>query len=240
MPLITRHQMGSALVDALRSEGLGVRDLFEGRQEPLSWFFRGVAYDQSELDILESGAVETLHAPSALVELAVDEMALALANVGIGGVASYLRPRETGGADQEQAGDAVDEGRGPDPADLELDPAAMLGVLSVDVAPPALWLEEREAEPRANEKLAERLSTVAERVGGEADTVEVHIEGALSAEEGWATAPDRVQPSGVSIHFTFDLPMVGADERSLARDFGAAARTASSALEWLREVFREE
>ncbi len=237
MPLLTRHQMGAALVDALRAEGLGVRDLFQGRQEPLSWFFRGVAYDQSELDILESGAVETLHAPSALVELAVDEMALALANVGIPGVASYLRPGARGETRDEPADPAEDP---VDPADLELDPEAMLGVLSVDVAPPALWLDQREADLRSNEELAERLSGVAEDAGPQADTMEVHIEGALSAEEGWATAPGRVQPSGVSVHFTFDVPMVGTDERALAREFEAVARTSASALEGVREVFRED
>ena len=62
MPDLTRHQLGALLLAALRHEGLGSRDAFEGRQEPLSWFFRALAYDQSELDILESGAVDTLYA----------------------------------------------------------------------------------------------------------------------------------------------------------------------------------
>ena len=59
MAEITRHQLSALLLSALRDRGLGARDLFEGRQEPLSWFFRVVAYDQSELDILESGALDT-------------------------------------------------------------------------------------------------------------------------------------------------------------------------------------
>ncbi len=81
MSVLTRHQMSAILLAELRQSGLGVRDLFEGRQEPLSWFFRGLAFDQSELDIMESGAIEMLHAPSALVELVVDEFALACANL---------------------------------------------------------------------------------------------------------------------------------------------------------------
>ena len=85
MAEITRHQLSALLLSALRDRGLGARDLFEGRQEPLSWFFRAVAYDQSELDILESGALDTLHAPSAMVELVIDEMALGLANIGTEG-----------------------------------------------------------------------------------------------------------------------------------------------------------
>ncbi len=71
MPHFTRHQIGYNLLSALRVAGLGVRDEFEGRQEPASWFFRCLAYDQSELDIMESGAIDALHAPSALVELSV-------------------------------------------------------------------------------------------------------------------------------------------------------------------------
>ena len=102
MSVLTRHQMGAILLAALRQEGLGTRDLFEGRQEPLSWFFRGLAFDQSELDIMESGAIEMLHAPSALVELVIDEFALACANLGMEGVSGYLTaPAEPAEAAQE-------------------------------------------------------------------------------------------------------------------------------------------
>jgi hypothetical protein len=55
LPNFTRHQIAYNLLSALRGAGLGVRDEFEGRQEPTSWFFRCLAYDQSELDIMESG-----------------------------------------------------------------------------------------------------------------------------------------------------------------------------------------
>lgn len=234
MPQLVRHQMGATLLEGLRQEGLGVRDLFEGRQEPLSWFFRGLAYDQSELDILESGAVETLHAPSALVELVVDEMALACANLGREGVASYLVPALEGlpgGAE------------GVDPEALDFRPDAMLGYLNLDVAPPSLWLEEREAGPEENERLASRLAEVAREIGGEADSVEVHIEGTLEAEAeaGWADdGPLAVRPAGVSLYFSFDIPLQGVSERELARTFGRGARTAFTGLERMRAVFREE
>lgn len=222
MPELTRHQLSALLLVALRQAGLGTRDLFEGRQEPLSWFFRALAYDQSELDILESGAVETLHAPSALVELAIDELALALANIEMEGLASYLLSTEG----------AVD------PGSLELDPEVMLGFLHVDVAPPSLWLEERESDPATNEELAERLTSVAREVGAGSDTVEVHIEGALDPDDGWADAGDHVRPAGVAVHFSFDIPLVGATERTLASTFARGSRVAADALERLRVVFR--
>ena len=136
---LTRHQLSSLMLSALRREGLGVRDQFEGRQEPLSWFFRVLAYDQSELDILESGALDTLHAPSALIELVVDEMALALANIGLEGFETYLTGPEPGLSGQDQ---------------MELNPEVMLGFVRVDVSPPALWLDERESDPVRNEALA--------------------------------------------------------------------------------------
>lgn len=228
MPQIVRHQIGAVLLEELRHEGLGVRDLFEGRQEPLSWHFRGLAYDQSELDILESGAVDTLHAPSALVELVVDEMALALANLGREGMASYLaRP---GDGDPEPV----------EPEEVRFHPDTLLGYLSLDVAPPARWLDEREGDREDNERLADRLAEVAHDLGGDADDVEVHIEGAVDAGRGWGDTdgPGHVQPAGVSLYFSFDIPLVGTSERELAEVFGRGARTASGALEEVRGVFR--
>lgn len=230
MPQLIRHQMGATLMEELRREGLGIRDLFQGRQEPLSWHFRGLAYDQSELDILESGAVETLHAPSALVELVVDEMALACANLGREGVASYLHVEE--------------EGRPPGPPEpdsFRFHPEAVLGYLNIDAAPPARWLEDRDPDPGANERLASRLSEVARKVAGEADNVEVHIEGAVDAGGGWTEmdVPSRIRPAGVSLYFSFDIPLEDADERELARIFGRGARAASGSLERMRGVFRE-
>ena len=214
---------------AILLEELGVRDLFEGRQEPLSWHFRGLAYDQSELDILESGAVETLHAPSALVELVVDEMALACANLGREGVAAYLQMEEE------------DRAPGPpEPDDFRFHPEAVLGYLTVDAAPPARWLEEREPDPRANERLASRLSEVAQELGSEAANVEVHIEGAVDASGGWTEmdVPSRIRPAGVSLYFSFDIPLEGVGERRLARIFADGARVASGSLERMRGVFR--
>ena len=224
MATLTRHQMGSLLLGSLRHAGLGVRDLFEGRQEPLSWFFRVLAYDQSELDILESGALDTLHAPSALVELVVDEMALGLTNIEIEGLGTYLVP----------PGGTADD---PLP-DVELDPEVMLGFLHIDVAPPALWLDERESDPGRNEALASRLTQVAQDVGAASDTVEVHIEGALDPEGGWEDPREQVRPAGVAVHFSFDIPLVGIDERELAGVFSRGAAVASAAIEGIRSVFR--
>lgn len=223
---LTRHQIGASLLLALRKHGLGVRDLFEGRQEPLSWFFRVLAYDQSELDILESGALDTLHAPSAMVELVLDEMALGLANIGLEGLRTYLAGPGEG-----------DVPLGPEP-DLELDPEVMLGFLHVDVAPPALWLEERESDSRRNEALASRLTQVAQEVGAGSDGVEVHIEGALDPEGGWEDPRDSVRPAGVAIHFSFDIPLADIDERTLAAVFERGASVAAAAVEGMRTVFR--
>ncbi len=223
---VTRHQMQALLLAALRQAGLGARDLFEGRQEPLSWFFRALAYDQSELDILESGALETLHAPSALVELVIDEMALGLANIGPEGLATYLI---------DAASDEDGEASG---AELELDPEVMLGFLHVDVAPPALWLEERDSNAASNEELAARLTSVAQEVGAASDTVEVHIEGALDPSGGWIEGQDQVRPAGVAVHFSFDIPLAGTGERELATIFASGARVAAKALDGIREVFR--
>jgi hypothetical protein len=201
MPQMSRHQIGGSLLGALRQEGLGVRDLFEGRQEPVSWFFRCLAFDQSELDIMESGAIDALHAPSALMELTLDEIALAAAGIGPEGLASYL------------TGDGIPDVEELFPEDAEpgqasgvaFHPEVMLGYLSVDVAPPSLWLEERPAEPVENERLARQLAQMAQRTGGQADTVEVHIEGALDASvEGWADDAATVRPAGVSVHFSPD------------------------------------
>jgi len=219
---LTRHQLSALMLAALRTEGLGVRDLFEGRQEPLSWFFRALAYDQSELDILESGALDTLHAPSALVELVVDEMALALANIGLEGLETYLAQPDPGLLGQDR---------------LELDPEVMLGFMHVDVAPPALWLDERESDPARNEALATRLTQVAQDVGVASDTVEVHIEGALDPEAGWDNARESVRPAGVAVHFSFDIPLLGTGERELATIFQRGARVAAAAVESIRSVF---
>lgn len=242
MPQLTRQQIGGTLLSALRGAGLGVRDLFEGRQEPVTWFFRCLAYDQSELDILESGALDILHAPSALVELALDEVALAGALIGPEGLAAYLttgNPEDAAdvfSVEVEELEREFDSGTA-DPT-FVFHPDVMLGSLVVDVAPPALWLAERPMDPEGNERLARRLGIMAQEVGREADAVEVHIEGALEAsEEGWADTAARVRPAGVSVHFAFDIPLADADERELAKAFEAGARTAALALEAIRRVF---
>ena len=228
---LARHRMGALLLDALRQQQLGARDLFEGRQEPLSWFFRTLAYDQSELDILESGAVETLHAPSALVELMIDEMALGLHNIGPEGLATYLVNPPVPG---EQQGEPLD------PAAFELDIGVMLGFLNVDIAPPGLWLDERESEGTADHNLASGLTGLAEEIGAEAgaDVTEVNIEGSLGPAGEWPGDSEAVRPAGVSVHFTFDIPLVGTDERRLVRIFERGARCAAETLERLRSVFR--
>lgn len=242
MPQLTRQQIGGTLLTALRGAGLGVRDLFEGRQEPVTWFFRCLAYDQSELDILESGALDILHAPSALVELALDEVALAGAVIGADGLAAYLAteiPADEAESFAAEAEDVVPD-LGSDSHDslFAFHRDVMLGSLVIDVAPPALWLDERPADPEGNERLARRLGILAQEVGRDADAVEVQIEGALDAsEEGWADSAARVRPAGVSVHFAFDIPLLGADERELARAFESGARAAALALEAIRRVF---
>ncbi len=234
VPQLSRHQIGATLLGALRQQGLGVRDLFEGRQEPVSWFFRCLAYDQSELDIMESGAIDALHAPSALLELTLDEVALAGVGIGPEGLASYL----TGDRIPD-----VDE-LFPDKSDLssgsvvQFHPDVMLGYVSVDVAPPSLWLERLEGDSIGNERLARELALMAQQTGKEADTVEVHMEGALDAsEEGWADEAARVRPAGVSVHFSFEIPLAGTGERDLGHIFLAGSRTAASAIESMRRVF---
>lgn len=229
MAQLTRHQLGASLLRALRQQGLGVRDLFEGRQEPLSWLFRALAYDQSELDIVESGAIDALHAPSALVELVLDEMALGIANIGLEGLASYLHHDAPFATEREEGGAL---------AGRSLNPSVMLGYLNIDVAPPALWLDERNADPDANEQLASSLARMAQEVGGGADSVEVHIEGALDAGQGWVEAPSNVRPAGVSVHYTYDIPLPDADERKLAAIFTRGGATAATAIERMRDVFR--
>jgi len=233
VPNITRHQIGANLMAALRAQGLGMRDEFEGRQEPTSWFFRCLAYDQSELDIMESGAIDALHTPSALVELSLDEVALAAAAMGPEWLASYL----AWDGEDEVFGDSP-EGPAEPVQRLEFHPDVNLGYLSLDVAPPALWLDERRSDPDTNETLARRLAVMAQQVGGDCDAIEVHIEGALDAtEDGWADRTAEVRPAGVSVHFTFDIPLHGTDERELARLFDEAARIASAAIEGMRAVF---
>lgn len=226
MPDLTRHQLGALLLAALRQEGLGSRDTFEGRQEPLSWFFRVLAYDQSELDILESGAVDTLYAPSAMVELVIDEMALGLLNIGPEGLSTYL-VREEGSGVERLGADA-----------FEMDPDVMLGFLHVDVAPPSLWLEERESNPALNEELASGLTGLAQEIGSASDAVEVHIEGALDPSGGWVDPQENVRPAGVAIHFSFDIPLAGTEERELATIFRRGAAVAAETVERLRSVFR--
>jgi hypothetical protein len=236
VPQLSRHQIGATLLGALRQQGLGVRDLFEGRQEPVSWFFRCLAYDQSELDIMESGAIDTLHAPSALLELTLDEVALAGTGIGPEGLASYLSGDRIPDVD-ELFPKTSDASAGPSPI-VEFHPDVMLGYLCVDVAPPALWLERRSADPSDNERLARELALMAQQTGGEADTVEVHIEGALDAsQEGWADEAASVRPAGVSVHFSFEIPLAGTEEREFGHIFVAGARTAAAAIEAMRRVF---
>jgi hypothetical protein len=233
LPNFTRHQIAYNLLSALRGAGLGVRDEFEGRQEPTSWFFRCLAYDQSELDIMESGAIDALHAPSALVELSLDEVAVAAAAIGPEGLISYLA-WET---DDEPFGDAGPPADGALPA-LAFHPDVHLGYLALDVAPPTLWMEERRSDPESNEALAQRLAVMAQGVGGVCDVVEVHIEGALDAsEDGWADRTAEVRPAGVSVHFTLEIPLAGTGERELSMRFEDAAHTAAAAIEGMRLVF---
>jgi hypothetical protein len=232
VPNFTRHQIGYNLLTSLRNRGLGVRDEFEGRQEPTSWFFRCLAYDQSELDIMESGAIDALHAPSVLVELSLDEVALAAAAIGPRGLASYLA-WEPG---EETFGEAYEPEPGEPTATFH--PDVTLGYLGLDVAPPTLWMQERTSDPDSNEELAHRLAVMAQQVGGDCDAVEVHIEGALDASEsGWADRTAEVRPAGVSVHFTLDIPLAGTGERELARRFDDGARTAAAAIEGMRLVF---
>jgi hypothetical protein len=220
---LTRHQLSSLMLSALRREGLGIRDQFEGRQEPLSWFFRVLAYDQSELDILESGALDTLHAPSALIELVVDELALALANIGLEGFETYLaRPKP----------ELIGQHR------MDLNPEVMLGFVHVDVSPPALWLDERESDPARNEALATRLADIAQEVGSNSDAVEVHIEGALEASDEWTDRQGTVRPAGVAVHFSFGVPLVDISERELTAVFSRGAAVAAKTVEEIRTVFR--
>jgi hypothetical protein len=226
LPDLTRHQLGALLLAALRHEGLGSRDTFEGRQEPLSWFFRVLAYDQSELDILESGAVDTLYAPSAMVELVIDEMALGLLNIGREGVSTYLVREAESGAERLS------------PDAFDVDPDVMLGFLHIDVAPPSLWLDQRESNPALNEELASGLTGLAQEIGTASDAVEVHIEGALDPSGGWADPQENVRPAGVAIHFSFDIPLVGTEERELATIFSRGAAVAAETVERLRSVFR--
>lgn len=234
MPQLSRHQIGATLLGALRQQGLGVRDLFEGRQEPVSWFFRCLAYDQSELDIMESGAIDTLHAPSALLELTLDEVALAGTGIGPEGLASYLTGDRIPDVDELFPKTSAES---PNPI-VEFHPDVMLGYLCVDVAPPVLWLERRSADPADNERLARELALMAQQTGGEADTVEVHIEGALDASrEGWAEEASGVRPAGVSVHFSFEIPLAGTGEREFNHIFLAGARTAAAAIEAMRRVF---
>ncbi len=236
MAQLTRHQIGASLLAALRQEGLGVRDLFDGRQEPVSWFFRCLAYDQSELDIMESGAIDTLYAPSALVELSLDEVALAGTAIGAAALASYLSWDET--PDEEEVFGGTEERDEAGAPPVGFHPSCMLGYLTADVAPPALWLEERDSDPDTNELLARRLALLAQEVGSEADAVEVHIEGALDAsQEGWADRTAQVRPAGVSVHFTFDIRLAGTGEPELAHIFSSGARTARRAIETMRRVF---
>ncbi len=219
---LTRHRLSSLLLSALRRRGLGFRDLFEGRQEPLTWCFRVAAYDQSELDILAAGVLDALHAPCASVELLVDELALGIVNIGVDALSSYL---------------VGHDGRDPP---LEVDPEIMLGFVHVDVTPPALWFEEWVSHPGENERLASRITRVAQQVGEVSDAVEVHIEGAVDPSNAWDEGSDNVRPAGVAMHFSFDIPLQDCTARSLTAVFDRAAEAASAAGEAMRTVFREE
>ena len=123
------------------------------------------------------------------------------------------------------------------PGELTFHPSAILAYLNIDVAPPALWLDERHSDPSANERLALRLANMAQEAGVGADAVEVHIEGALDASGGWSETAAEVRPAGVSVHFTLDSPLAGADERTLTQRFDHGSRIASGALERMRDVF---
>ncbi len=160
------------------------------------------------------------------MELVIDEMALGMANIGPDGLATYLI-RADGPANERL-----------DPETIGLDPEVMLGFLHIDVAPPALWLEQRESNPALNEELASRLTGLAQEIGTASDAVEVHIEGALDPAGGWAEPQESVRPAGVAIHFTFDIPLVGTGERELATILSRGSAVAAEAVERLRSVFR--
>lgn len=170
--------------------------------------------------------MDTLYAPSALVELVIDEMALGLSNIGREGLSTYLVTEGESGAER-LAPDAFD-----------LDPEVMLGFLHIDVAPPSLWLSQRESDPALNEELASGLTGLAQEIGVASDAVEVHIEGALDPSGGWTDPQENVRPAGVAIHFSFDIPLVGTEERELMTIFGRGAAVAAETLERLRSVFR--
>ncbi len=170
--------------------------------------------------------MDTLYAPSALVELVIDEMALGLLNIGREGLSTYL----------VHGGEEGGERLGPDTFDL--DPEVMLGFLHIDVAPPSLWLAERESDPALNEELATGLTGLAQEIGAASDTVEVHIEGALDPSGGWTDPQENVRPAGVAIHFSFDIALAGTEERELMTIFNRGAAVAAEAVERLRSVFR--
>ena len=168
-------------------------------------------------------SLDTLHAPSALIELVVDEMALALANIGLEGFETYLTGPEPGLSGQDQ---------------MELNPEVMLGFVRVDVSPPALWLDERESDPVRNEALATQLTDIAQEMGSNSDAVEVHIEGALESSDEWTDRRGTVRPAGISVHFSFGVPLIGISERELSAVFSRGAAVASKTVEGIRTVFR--
>jgi hypothetical protein len=182
---------------------------------------------------MESGAIDALHAPSALMELTLDEVALAGVGIGPEGLASYLTGDRIPDVDE-----LFPDTSKPSVPIVQFHPDVMLGYLSVDVAPPSLWLERLSGDSVGNERLARELALMAQQTGKEADTVEVHMEGALDAsEEGWADEAARVRPAGVSVHFSFEIPLEGTGERELGHIFLAGSRTAATAIEAMRRVF---
>ena len=96
----------------------------------------------------------------------------------------------------------------------------------------------RESDPALNEELASGLTGLAQEIGAASDTVEVHIEGALDPSGGWTDPQENVRPAGVAIHFSFDIPLVGTEERELMTIFARGAAVAAQSVESLRSVFR--
>ncbi|MCE2422813.1 MAG: hypothetical protein J4G03_05840 [Gemmatimonadetes bacterium] len=222
MAQLTRHRMVQLLISAFDRVGIGMRDQTEGRTEPLSWFFRAAGYDQNELDLLGAAPAEAIDAPSALIELMVDEMALGLHNIGLDGLSSYIRTAE----EEETAGDA-----------LEFQPEIMLGFLHIDVVPPEAWLKDRPADQGRSEALAAKLAKMAEDAQRHPGMVEIHMERAMDSSEGWSEGAHPMRAEGVSVHFCFEIMLEEDTLNEVVDVFQNAARVASSAVEGIREVF---
>ncbi len=236
-----RQDVRALLLRALRRKGLGVFNLFEGREEPVSWIFRVQAFDQSELDIFESGAVGRLSAPSAHVELVVDEVGLAICNVGLEALAAFLVRPQRAKEDRSRYADggAVEsDGREASVDDwLGLNPESILGFVRVDVTAPSNWLEERESDASRDDLLLSRLQHIAEETGTVADAFGVDVAGAVDMHEGWQAA-DHLRPADVALYFSFDIPLVGTGKRELDKTFSRVAVATSEAIEGMRSVFQ--